>query len=499
MTSHRSPFIATWLAMVVLCLFASGCSNDNQQAAPVSVQSAQRVELTDAQMQELVLRAYPYVAMFNVNNKFALDADNPLSSGGYNRVKANTELADHTVQAIARPNNDTLYVVAMIDVSEEPIVMEMPAFDSKYVSLMVTAYDHYVNIPMSTGDSDFDKPSTILFYSQRTPGYDGAPVDGVDKVFEVSGDFVSAVLRVMPHAAEPDRLKANRAAMRSVDLEPLSEFLGKADDAHFLPWGSPPGIGRNLDLKEDMARFPDFGSDFEIFEDRFLEVMQFVVNHTSFDPENELDTALLKILKPLGVEPGKAYDADTVVVIDGAALRNAAERFAAESLAKMDDEEFLAANLTGTFQPKGEISAELLAIQSVLGPIGQPAQEALYPPVNTEDGTPMNADSDYEIVMTADAMPPARAFWSVTLYDTENGFFIPNDRKKYSVGENAGYKLDKDGGIRIVIAAEQPEGVPEENWLPIERRDVDLNVIMRIYSPDLEKFKTWAPPKAKKL
>ena len=93
-------------------------------------QSAERVELTDEQMHELVLRAYPYVAMFNVNNKFALDADNPLSSGGYNRVKANTDLADHTVQAIARPNNDTLYVVAMVGVTEEPIVMEIPAFDS---------------------------------------------------------------------------------------------------------------------------------------------------------------------------------------------------------------------------------------------------------------------------------------------------------------------------------------------------------------------------------
>ncbi|UCF95622.1 MAG: DUF1214 domain-containing protein, partial [Desulfobacterales bacterium] len=29
-------------------------------------------------------------------------------------------------------------------------------------------------------------------------------------------------------------------------------------------------------------------------------------------------------------------------------------------------------------------------------------------------------------------MPPAKAFWSVTLYDMQNGFFIPNDRKKYS-------------------------------------------------------------------
>ena len=53
-------------------------------------------------------------------------------------------------------------------------------------------------------------------------------------------------------------------------------------------------------------------------------------------------------------------------------------------------------------------------------------------------------------------MPPTRAFWSFTLYDAEDGFFIPNEHKKYSVGENAGMKLNEDGGIEIHIAAEKP-------------------------------------------
>ena len=95
-------------------------------------------------------------------------------------------------------------------------------------------------------------------------------------------------------------------------------------------------------------------------------------------------------------------------------------------------------------------------------------------------------------------MPPATAFWSVTLYDTQNGFFIPNDRKKYSVGENGGMKLDADGGIAILIVAEKPDGVPEENWPPLQRGDYGVDVILRLYSPDLEKFKTWSPPKAEK-
>jgi hypothetical protein len=67
------------------------------------------------------------------------------------------------------------------------------------------------------------------------------------------------------------------------------------------------------------------------------------------------------------------------------------------------------------------------------------------------------------------------------------------------VGENAGFQLDEDGGIRIVIAAEQPAGVPEDNWLPINREDLDLDIMMRIYAPDLARFATWSQPVARRI
>lgn len=41
--------------------------------------------------------------------------------------------------------------------------------------------------------------------------------------------------------------------------------------------------------------------------------------------------------------------------------------------------------------------------------------------------------------------------------------------------------------------------MPEENWLPISRMDENMDIILRIYVPDLEKMKTWSSPKAEKL
>ncbi len=245
---------------------------------PATAQKA--IELSDEQVENIVRRSYPYVALYNVNNKFALDTSVPTHAGGWNKIVAATTLIDHTFQAIARPNNDTLYLSAMIDVRQEPMIVEFPSFDSKYVSLMVTAYDHYVNIPMSTTKGDFDKPSRILFYSQRTHGYQGDPVNGVDRVMELTGDFVSAVVRVMPHANEPARLNRNLTAMREARLLTLSDYLGQdAGEIEFVPWQTPPGVERDLDVRRLEAEFPPFGrTDFDVFEDNLLEVMQFVFN-----------------------------------------------------------------------------------------------------------------------------------------------------------------------------------------------------------------------------
>jgi hypothetical protein len=434
-------------------------------------QAQKSVKLSDAQIENIVKRSYQYVAMFNVNNKGAMHY------GGWNIVDVDTKLKDHTLKVLARPNNDSLYITCLLDLRKDPVILDMPAFDSKYVSLMVTGYDHYVNIPMSTRQGDFRKPEKMLFFTERTEGYEkGVKIEGIDRTFEATGDFVSAVFRVMPHANEPERFRRITGQMNSVKLVTLSEYRG--------------GEAKPIDDVE----FPQVGkTDLDIFENNLLEVMQFVFNHTTFDPENELDQKILAAYKPLGVVPGKAYDPDRVAKIDGQRVRQVAERIYAKEMAKADS----LASSTGLFQPKGEIGLDLLLLQSIYGPIGQPAQEAVYPAVVTTDGKPMTAQHDYVIRMSRDEMPPANAFWSLTLYDTETGFFIPNDRKKYSVGENGGMKLKDDGGIEIYIAAQKPAGVPEENWLPLNRGDYGIDVILRLYVPDLEKFKTWTPPKAK--
>ena len=466
------------LAIVnLLALLLTGCGDDKAIPATTTKDAGERAsvaaQLTDAQIENIVRRSYQYVAMYNVNNKFAM------KNGGWNKCVADIRLKDETTREIARPNNDTLYIGCMLDLRKDPMILDIPAFDTRYASLMVTGYDHYVNVSMSVTKGDFGKPETVLFYTSRTEGFDGSKVEGVDRTIEMTGDFVSAVFRVMPHAADKARFEKIIGQMQLVKAVTLSELQGKPakpiDDVQF------PSVGK---------------TDPDVYENNFLEVMQFVVNHTSFDSNNEVEKSFLAAMQSLGIEPGKTFDKSRVANIDGKRFRAITEQIRKTEFARASDPAVVATLGMGMFKTRGEISLETLLMQSVIGPIGLPAAEALYPPVTTRDGKSINAQHDYVIRMSKADLPPAKIFWSLTLYDSANGFFVPNDQKKYSVGENAGMKLNDQGGIDVYIAAKKPDGVPEENWLPINRKDENLDVVLRLYMTDFEKYKTWSPPKA---
>ncbi len=441
------------------------------------------IKLNDQEVENLVRRSYQYVAMFNVIQKFALDpVSGAMFMDGFNRPVAATALADHTMKSIPRPNNDTLYQAAALDLRHDPIIVEFPAIDSKYLVLETSGYDHYAGVPLASNKGDFRKPIKLLFYTDRTEGYQGQKIKGVDRIVKADGDFFVAFLRAMPHQADPARMARIIQALESVKVVTLSKFQGK------------------LAKDTSDAKFPAHGkTDGDVFATNLLEVMQFVFNHTTFDANSAMDQALLAAYKPLGVEPGKVFDAARVAKLDGAQFRKVADEVAKKALAAMADKALQARLTPQMFMPKGQIDLETQAIQSVIGPIGLPAYQARYIPAATGDGKPMNAQQDYVLKMSKDELPPATAFWSLTLYDLKNGFFIPNDRKKYSVGENAGFKLNADGGIEIYISAKKPEGVPDENWLPINRKDIGLDAMLRIYAPDAEKMKTWKTPRFEML
>ena len=96
-------------------------------------------------------------------------------------------------------------------------------------------------------------------------------------------------------------------------------------------------------------------------------------------------------------------------------------------------------------------------------------------------------------------MPPAEAFWSLTLYDTEF-FFVPNAINRYELSQRNQFIANSDGSVDFYLQAESPGKDKEANWLPAPKDKFVL--VLRIYSPRQTPPSildgTWTPPPAKR-
>ena len=117
-------------AFVYTLILLWGCTNQSDNSTKVKTDKNGYAILSDQEIEDIVKRSYQYVAMYNVNQKMAL-AEAGLTTHGYNKGMRNTNLLDHTARFIARPNNDVMYQLAMLDLTQDAIVLEMPAVESK--------------------------------------------------------------------------------------------------------------------------------------------------------------------------------------------------------------------------------------------------------------------------------------------------------------------------------------------------------------------------------
>lgn len=95
-----------------------------------------------------------------------------------------------------------------------------------------------------------------------------------------------------------------------------------------------------------------------------------------------------------------------------------------------------------------------------------------------QNGEPLNGASDYELVVPAD-LPLVRdekGYWSLTIYNAEDRYLIPNDQDRYVVGSYTSEK-STDGSVTIRI---NPEG-KGSNALPTAGKP--FYGVFRVYQP----------------
>jgi hypothetical protein len=122
--------------------------------------------------------------------------------------------------------------------------------------------------------------------------------------------------------------------------------------------------------------------------------------------------------------------------------------------------------------------------------------DAVYPVSYFDvDGEPYDGSKRYVLHFAADALPPAAAFWSLTMYD-EEGFQIANPIDRFAIGDRDELEFNADGSLDLQIAAEEP-AAGKSNWLPAPSGS--FNLCLRLYQPEAAALDgEWLPPGVRK-
>jgi len=112
------------------------------------------------------------------------------------------------------------------------------------------------------------------------------------------------------------------------------------------------------------------------------------------------------------------------------------------------------------------------------------------------ENAPLNGEDNYRLNLPANI--PAALFWSVTLYEAENGSGLANGQPFPSLGSRDKPVQNADGSTDLYFGPRTPQG-KEANWLATVPSK-GYFAILRLYGPTEEAInKSWKPADIEKV
>ena len=377
---------------------------------------------------------------------------------------------------VATPNNDTLYAQAYCDVSREPLVLSVPKVDEKrYYAFQLwdPNGDTFAYIGSRTTGRDAGN------YALVGPGWKGTLPANVKRI---DSEYNGLVVWGRIGVDGPDDLKNALLIEDQLRLTPLSQF-GKSDqqvppDLVFSnervkldnPQNVPPELMFYVELARSLKFTPPKARDIVVADS--LADIGFKDNNTTFDYNSLNDAQRQGLAK--AVQFGQ-YIMDVYAQTAGI-------------------------NVNGwRWSPKSGLLGTDYLFRATFAKWftgGNAPDEAIYMDGRTDDkGQPLIGNKKYLMHFEKGKLPPAKAFWSVSMYDATDGSFINNPINRYTLGDRTpGVVTNPDGSLDIFIQNAPPSDPKQKaNWLPAPTVAFYMN--LRLYVPDdsLQKG-TWKPP-----
>lgn len=455
-TTSRPPLARGRMALLALAaaLLLSGAVGASAASAQVA---------SPEQARELGKQAYDYgfplLDMLRIRREMtSVPCPDGHGNAPLNTLANASKYATPNDRTVVAPNTDTLYSLSQLDLRKGPVILRHPDMGDRFFDFELV--DPYTNV--------------IGYVGTRTTGSDHGRFAIV---------WNGAKKKVKPG------IKVIRSKYRRVWLIGRTLAGDAADQAKAYDLMKRYKLtrrnGEKFRLPDDCYRGKGTPQKYPLptTGPQFVQALNRALTK---NPPPQRDDPFLAELARVGIGPGPLPEIGLPPEIL-AALYEGIEQEAAELpiTTKLD---FVRQSVAakGWIFAKSNIGAYgtdylTRARIAVVGIGANTPEEAVYPATLTDsDGVLLDGANDYRMVIPAGAMPPARYFWSLTIYDRE-GFLTANSINRYSLGPSHPPLIKQPDGSIVVAIGDDPPAEADVNWLPAPPGGFRL--IMRLYGP----------------
>jgi hypothetical protein len=381
------------------------------------------------------------------------------------------------MKAVVRPNFDTLYSSAWLDLTQEPMIVSVPGTHGRYYLLPML--DMWTDVFASLGwRTTGTQPGD---FAVTPPGFSGSLPAGAARI-DAPTPYVWIIGRTKTDG--PPDYDAVHAIQAGYKVTPLSQW-GKQAQAP---------VGR-VDPAIDMKTPPKVAVD-KMPAGKFFALAAEILK---LQPPHITDQPILARTRRIGIEPGKSFDIDKVDPAIRSALGTVPEEAQKLMAWKVNTLAQVANGWSMNTDTMGVYGNYYLkrAIVAQVGLGANLPEDAIYPlNLADETGKPLDGANAYVLNFEKGAAPPANAFWSITLYD-DQGYQAPNSLNRFALSSWMPFKYNPDGSLDLYVQSESPGADRQPNWLPAPKGP--FNLTMRLYAPKGEALTgKWNPPPVRK-
>lgn len=381
---------------------------------------------------------------------------------------------DAALRVVVRPNFDTLYSPAWIDLTKEPLIVSVPDTAGRYYLLPML--DMWTDVFASPGWRT--SGTGARNFALVGPGWSGTLPANIERIDSPTA-YAWIIGRTQTNG--PADYEAVHKVQDGLSITPLSQWGKTVTAPEFKP-------DPTIDLKTEPLRLVSQMQP----EDYFTYGAELM----KANPPHITDWSMLAKLKRVGFEPGKKFalsqfDAPTI-----AEFRRGTE----EALKQMQTKTSSVGQLRGcwsigvdTMGVYGD-SYFKRAIVALAGLGANQPEDAIYPiSVADSKGAQITGDKKYTLHFSKEQLPPVDAFWSVTMYDKE-GFQVANPINRFAVSSWMPFVKNADGSLDLYVQHDSPGKDKEANWLPSPASG-EISLTMRLYAPKPPVLNgDWTPP-----